>query len=294
MPLIRLGLGLLLLIIAPPKRAPPPPPEHPGVLLSIFQGHTDQIRCIAVGSGRIVASGGADKTVRLWDTATGKEKHVLAHEGVVNCLAFSADGKKLATGDARSLVQLWDVETGKKQRSFDGRFALSADGKTLALARADGSIQLLHLTENKPSTRLESHKEPAFAMAFAPDGKTFASAALAGGRNDNGHDKSIKLWDVESGKLLATMVGHARGVYCLTFAPDGKTLMAADFNGSMKLWDLRTAAVDATLEKVQRGTQLTGTPEGFWAIAPDLKTWAVGAGRDVHWLDIAAFSSAAK
>ena len=131
-------------------------------------------------------------------------------------------------------------------------------------------------------------------MTFSPDSKTLATGAYAGGPKGGGEDKSIKLWDVATGKEKATLVGHLKGIYSLTFAPDGKTLLAADYSGSMKLWDPDGARVKATLGKVKAGAKLKGTPVGVWAISPDLRTWAVGAGREVSWLDISEFTGATK
>ena len=120
MSLVLAGFGCLLIATPPADFAWDGPRQWPGVYLTTLPGHDDKILCVAIGSGGIVASGGADNTVRLWDPALGSEKHLLRHEAAVNCLAFSADGRRLITGDARSHVQLWDVETGAKSLAFEG------------------------------------------------------------------------------------------------------------------------------------------------------------------------------
>jgi WD40 repeat protein len=329
----------VLLAFAPPTTAQQTPPEgaapdYPAVLQAIFAGHTEKVRCVAIGAnGKFVASGGDDRTARLWDTKTGKERHVLRQEGDVYAVAFSADGKKLVTGNSQNLVVLWDVETGERRATlrgirepidqvafdgdaktvaaaggecgilwdaekvtqkitFNGRFAPSPDGTMLALCRVHGSIDLWDVATDKPKIALEGHQGGAFALAFAPDGKTLASGGYGGGMQGGSGDKSIKLWEVATGKKLATLVGHSKGIYSLTFAPDGKTLVAADFNGSMKLWDLNQGTVKATLEKVKRGGELRGMPIGCWAIASDLKHCAAGTDHEVQWLDIADFTGA--
>jgi WD40 repeat protein len=330
------ALGMMLLfVVAAPTRAQQTPPDYPGVMRAIYKEHTDPIRCVAVDTnGKFIASGSVDKTVRLWDTTTGKQRHVLQHSGTVTSVAFSADGKKLAAGDADMQVILWDVDTGKKlatlkgvagsvlqvafsrdgkkvaaggksgrlwdvatgkeKITFEGRFALSPDGTTLALARADGAIQLWDATTDKALVKLKGHSGGVLAMAFSPDGKTLASGPIAGGIKGSDVDKSIKIWGVARGEERASLVGHLKGIYSLTFAPDSKALIAADFNGSMKLWDVDNARILATLEKVKIGERVQGTPVGQWAIASDLKTWAVGAGLQVQYLDIADFTRAAQ
>src|SRR5262249_59644582 len=90
---------------------------------------------------RWLASAGADKTVRIWDTATGQEARVLhGHAGVVACLAFSPDGKRVASCGEDKTVRIWDPATG-----------------------------LLVFT-------LHGHKHAVSCLAFSPDGKQLVSA----------------------------------------------------------------------------------------------------------------------
>ena len=83
---------------------------------------------------------------------------------------------------------------------------------------------------------------------------------------------SIKLWDVATGQEIATMPGHKRGVHHMVFSADGKTFVADDFYGSMKLWDVQTATIKAELEQTKRGEKVGYTSAGVWAISPILKT----------------------
>lgn len=137
---------------------------------------------------------------------------------------------------------------------------------------------------------VEGHAEGLYALAFSHDGKILATGGVAGGLRGNGNDKSIKIWNVEDGRELARLVGHDKGIYSLTFAPDGKSLVAADYDGSMRHWNLDKGQVKATLSLIKRGDRIVGTPVEPWAITPDLKSWAVGTGKSVLWLDIADFT----
>lgn len=78
---------------------------------------------------------------------------------------------------------------------------------------------------------LQGHSGSVIAVAFSPGGKTLASGSK---------DRSIKLWDAQSGKLLRTLTGHTGRVESLAFAPDGKTLATGGGGGdtSVRLWDL--------------------------------------------------------
>ncbi|PZV21888.1 MAG: hypothetical protein DCF12_21115, partial [Snowella sp.] len=73
-------------------------------------------------------------------------------------------------------------------------------------------------TEVNEKKRLEGHQSAVYSVSYAPDGKTLASAS---------RDRTVKLWDVGTGKLLRTLQGHQSEVYSVSYAPDGKTLASA-------------------------------------------------------------------
>ena len=103
--------------------------------------------------GKVLASGGADGMVRLWDLATHRQigLPLVGHTDVVESVAFSPDGKVLASGGADNTVRLWDLAThrqiglplaGPSPTSGLGSVAFSPDGKTLAGGGTDGTVRL--------------------------------------------------------------------------------------------------------------------------------------------------------
>jgi WD40 repeat protein len=83
-----------------------------------------------------------------------------------------------------------------------------------------------------------------FGMAFSPDGKAIATANA---------DKTVKIMDRASGKLLKTLSGHTAEAYALTYSPDGKKIVSASRDNSLKLWNAETLSFD---ELVRRGCVL--------------------------------------
>ena len=118
-----------------------------GALLRTLEGHGGWVNAVALsGDGRTAVSGSDDKTLKVWDVATGKELRTLeGHGALVNAVALSGDGKTAVSGSSDRTLKVWDVATGKELRTLDGHggwvnaVALSGDGRTggLRLRRQD-------------------------------------------------------------------------------------------------------------------------------------------------------------
>jgi WD40 repeat protein len=241
-------------------------------------GHTEPVKSVAFSpDGKTLASGGADKTVKLWDAATGQERATLTdNPGAVDSVAFSPDSKTLASASANAEapwnnpgeVRLWDVASGQKRATLSGHtggvfaVAFSPDGKTLASASADKTVKLWDAATGRVQATVNGHTSWVLNVAFSPDGKTLASASA---------DRTVKLWDAATGQERAALKGHTGGpVTSLAFSPDGKTLASGSADRTVMLWDAATGQVRATL------TGHTGEVQSV-AFSPDGKTLASGS-----------------
>ena len=118
--------------------------------MQAFAGHSDAINAVALSpDGKYAATGSADTTARLWDTASGKElKRFTGHTGVVRYVSFSPDVKFLLTSGDGNTARVWDISTGREVRRFVNEknpimsSAYSPDGKWMLTMLSDGSAQV--------------------------------------------------------------------------------------------------------------------------------------------------------
>lgn len=275
--------------------------------LVIQTGHTSSVFALAASpDGRLLASGSADSTVRIWDAETGHELRVLSgHSAIVNAIAFSPDGHILASGSYDHSIKLWDVTTGKELRTIvahddpvvsvafgpDGQWLASAswsgikiwdtstggalrdlsdrrravspvvfsrDGKIFASSNPGGSILLRDANSGR---KLHEFSSPAHvdAVAFSPDGRLLATAG-----------KEIIVWEVASSRQVLTLavqtttLDHPFGVNRLIFSPDGKTLIAGNWEKNIYLWDVATGQNLQRLDSPINVDVVAESPAGDW------------------------------
>ena len=191
--------------------------------------------------GKTLASGNEDPLIRLWDVANGKITATLkGHTASVYSVAFSPDGKTLASGSQDGTARLWDVLTGGNKGKFElatednivQSVTFSPGGKTLAAACWANGAKLLDMaTVNKRQTLDAGFGNFVFSVALSPDSKILASGYDGG---------TIRLWNVNSGKTIGTLIGHHGLIRSMMFSPDGKILATGSDDKTIKLWDLGT------------------------------------------------------
>ncbi|MGK7873463.1 MAG: toll/interleukin-1 receptor domain-containing protein, partial [Xenococcaceae cyanobacterium] len=211
-----------------------------------LEGHDSWVNSVSFSpDGKTLASGSADKTIKLWNLETGRKIRTLfGHDDWVRSVSFSPDGKTLASGSEDKTIKLWNLETGREIRTLFGHdswvrsVSFSPDGKTLATGSNDKTIKLWNLETGREISTLFGHDSWVRSVSFSPDGKI-----LATGSNDN----TIRLWNLETGRKISTLFGHDVWVRRVSFSPDGKTLASGSSDKTIILWNLETGRKIRTL-----------------------------------------------
>ena len=237
--------------------------------------------------GRKAISAGADGTLRIWDTKSGKElKRLEGHTGRVWTVAFAPDGRRAASGGFDNTVRLWDVASGREIRRCTGHtdyvrsVAFSHDGHLLLSGGDDRMLRLWNADTGKEIRSFPGHDHFVWCVALSRDGKKALSASL---------DKTVRLWDVDTGSELKKLEGHKDTVLSVAFSPDTRRALSGSTDKTLKLWDLETGQ-DLTTFTGHKGYvhSVAFSPDARRALSTGqdqtLRLWDIQSGKELRTL----------
>ena len=216
---------------------------------------------------KVVAAASSDDAVCLWDVATGRELRRLENiaAGQPPGVAFSPDGKVLATGQYYE-VHRWNTRTWAKLPRFSlksceaGKLFFSPDGKVLVCVGREprenrNMVVFLDAATGRELHRLDGLKMyVAPRIAFAPDSKTWAYVDCK--------DKTIRLSDLRTGKLLRQLHGHSKKARTVAFSLDGRTLASTEEGGTLRFWNAQTGELLNRHGRFRADVNLSFSPDG--------------------------------
>ena len=225
--------------VKPSDKEEPAPTVSTGQAVLTFKEHRDSVQSVAISpDGTLIASGGGDGVLMIWERVTGKVTHKLDTKSAPNGIrrvAFSSDGSTVASDG----VILWNANTGEQRKvikfksdyvEHGDRFAF--DGKTLAVATNEKKVHVWDLAEDKERF---SRKSPdnMTSIAISPDGKMIASGDQGG---------YVKVWNAKTGEQTFGHDGHegfgSDSVKLVAFSHDS-TLLLVGIN-KLAMFDLKT------------------------------------------------------
>ncbi len=207
-----------------------------GQVLRTLQSRAAGFLSVAMSrDGRWLAAGTNERSIRLWQIATGREMPKLAgNQGSITAVAFSPDNQWLASGSNSGEVKLWNMNGGREIHTVpqtEGMIhsiAFSSDGKWLAAAGMGERIYLLDLATKQRRT-LAGHTGEITGVAFVPNSSLIVSSST---------DKTIRLWDLNTGDTAKTSVPLSAEVNAIAVNPEGTMLAAGTSDNKVALFSI--------------------------------------------------------
>jgi WD40 repeat protein len=205
------------------------------------------VRALAVSTdGKLLACGGDDNAVQLYDPASAKPTVKLTGPtDWIMAVAISPDGKTVIAGGHDGKLWAWGVDG---QKRFDvlaqapvppkapapatnvvSALAFSPDGKQIALGGSDGKVYLFQAADGKFIRQMQGHTGGVTGLVYHPAGAVLLSSSK---------DRSVRLWNPNGGNVLKTLDGHTAWVEGITLLRKGTKLVSASADQTVRLWDL--------------------------------------------------------
>lgn len=237
--------------------------EEPSQLV----GHTQPVSALIWSpNGETIASGSQDQSVRIWDAVPGKElRQLTEHTQAISSLFWHKKGKYLVSCDQQGKLHIWDTTIQRELRQFKNGHALSVtqiawshhNSPYLASASLDKTIHIWD-TQGRELKTCVGHTKEVLCLAWetirssspkksAPTLEPSETANtqiledqpryLASG----GMDRTILIWDIETGQILKKLIGHVGEVTDLVWDPKGVYLASASRDNTVRIWELETS-----------------------------------------------------
>jgi hypothetical protein len=251
----------------------------------LYEASQHSVACSFSPSGDILALGGFDEMVTLWDTGTGESLGNLgSHDSPVWDIDFSPDARRVVSvsfggGPANGDVRLWGALDGQMLWSYsDSGVFLSVSyhpsGETLAYGDARGDVAVLDAATGETMVSLSETRKAVGDVAYSSSGELLAAAS---------DDNNIYLWDTSDYQLIATLEGHRHFVNGLAFGPDDTLLVSGSHDRTLAIWDVSKHQLLKTLEGHEDEVlRVAFSPDGklIASISWDgtIRLWGVPAG----------------
>lgn len=220
--------------------APPPPHWYCCQILVAEKRLTGSVNAIAISPhAPIVATGGEDKQIRLWNLETGRQLLVLTgHQKSISTLAVHPQlPHRLYSSGKDGQIKLWQLDSAVELVSINSNqhkvnaLVISADGRYLITAGSDRAIKVWDAHTHTELMSSRHHQLTVNGLAVNPIVHPVQFASVSS-------DRRVMLWSIARDSPLAILTAHTQPVRTIAFSPDGKFLATGGDDGAIQIWDL--------------------------------------------------------
>jgi WD40 repeat protein/serine/threonine protein kinase/class 3 adenylate cyclase len=201
--------------------------------------HSSEALCASFSpDGRLIAAGGRDGVVEVFDTQSGSSRFHLRHKGAVRAVIFSPDGRTIATASEDSTARIWNAETGAPltepllHNTQVHCAAFSPDGLWLGTGSLEFA-QIWNVKTGSPVGPPMRHGDMVRSIAFDLTGKRIVTAS---------EDRTARIWNVSNGTAITPPLKHDYPIWSARFSPDGTKVLTASYDQTARLWDAASGA----------------------------------------------------
>lgn len=212
------------------------------------EGHLSGISNIFVSDqGNYIISGGADKTVRVWDCKNGSQNSVIRqHKGPVHCICLTEDGNYVISGGSDKDIIVWDLYTKTQVFTLIGHkgavnsICVSKDNKYIVSGSSDQTVRLWDFQLRQLECIFEGHTMIITSVALTQDCDFIISAS---------NDTSLRLWNVITRSLECTISKHENPLLCFGLSKTTEKIISATKIERIRIWDIKKRCLEHIIDE---------------------------------------------
>jgi WD40 repeat protein len=289
-----------------------------GKLIQRLKGHTGSIEAVIVHpSANFIISRSSDygnnidSTIKIWNLRSGRPiRTIVATKGFSPLISIDPTGRFIVScvsqkegSSIDTTIKLIDFISGKLLRTINSEThivmaaAVDPNGHCIVTGNWDGTIKIWDLRTGRLLKNLKGHSGCVGAISINSTGTLVVSGSAESDYFENGEwhsrDKTIKIWDLKSGKLRKTLGGwggHSNGISDVAIDPNGNYIVSASWDKTVKLWDLKSGSLVRTMmghSDVVRSVEIDPTGQMIISSSKDktIKLWDIKSGRLIRTIE---------
>ncbi len=260
---------------------------HPALIRTLSGHSAEVLGCAISPNGQFIVSASADRTLKVWEVATGQELRTLSgHSDKVLGCAISPNGQFIVSASADRTLKVWEVETGQELQTLTGHSsgvnecAISPDGQFI-ISAAVRTLKIWEMATGQEVRTLDIHSDLVSGRAISPDGQLIVC-----------HDETLSVWEMATGQEVRTLYRrfrHSHLVYRNAISPDEHFIVTILQNYTLSIWEVETGQELHTLTGHSNVVKECAiSPDGHFIVSASadrtLKIWEVATGRELHTL----------